>query len=177
MTSCPDEARSKGVVYSQNYFLGVLHGGKGGDTGWIKKGKGHRKPVNFAPIERTRKNAFTLRERTGTFQTMEGVKNSRRNRMVRMVKANEAQTGRRAGNVRYEIKPIKETCYVSGCAIKDFVLDFEDAEESGADVFSVYRRGIDGCLQWIADFGERSEAERWKKAVEIMEEKNVNKAN
>jgi hypothetical protein len=69
--------------------------------------------------------------------------------------------------MKYEVRPQKESCYVDGCRREIFELSFEDTEESTADVFSVYEREADGCLRWIADFGDRAEAEKWKKAAEV----------
>jgi hypothetical protein len=52
-----------------------------------KKGKGRRKPVNIAPIERTGKNALILRRRTEICRIMAHAKNSRRgNRMAATVR-------------------------------------------------------------------------------------------
>jgi hypothetical protein len=67
--------------------------------------------------------------------------------------------------MKYEVKPQKEFCYVDGCRREDFELSFEDTEESTADIFAVYERETDGCLRWIADFGNRAEAEKWKAAM------------
>jgi hypothetical protein len=68
--------------------------------------------------------------------------------------------------MKYEIKPMKDACYVDGAAVEGFFLGFEDTEENKASVFSVYEREADGLLRWIADFGERAEAEKWKEAME-----------
>jgi hypothetical protein len=60
---------------------------------------------------------------------------------------------------------MKDICYVDGYATENFELSFEDAEDDTATLFSVYEREKDGCLRWIADFGNRAEAERWAEAA------------
>jgi hypothetical protein len=65
----------------------------------------------------------------------------------------------------YDIKPMKKICYVDGRAFENFELSFEDTEEDRADVFSVYVKEADGCLHWVADFGEKKEAEKWARAM------------
>ncbi|MDR1315696.1 MAG: hypothetical protein LBK13_02380 [Spirochaetales bacterium] len=66
----------------------------------------------------------------------------------------------------YEVRPVKKICYYDGSAVENYELSFEDAEEKDAHVFSVYEREADGCLRWIADFGNRAEAGKWKEAME-----------
>jgi hypothetical protein len=68
--------------------------------------------------------------------------------------------------MKYEMRPMKVTCYYDGSAVENYELSYEDAEEEQAHVFSVYERETDGCLRWIADFGNRAEAEKWTKVME-----------
>jgi hypothetical protein len=68
--------------------------------------------------------------------------------------------------MKYEVRPIREVCYVDGEAVAPSERCFEDAEEKEAHVFCVYVRDTDGCLEWIADFGNRATAERWAKVME-----------
>jgi hypothetical protein len=71
--------------------------------------------------------------------------------------------------MKHDLRAMKETCYVNGHAVKNRELLFEEAEENEADVFSVYEREQDGCLRWIADFGDRGEAEKWRQMAEMTE--------
>jgi hypothetical protein len=68
--------------------------------------------------------------------------------------------------MKYELKRTKSTCYADGNAVENYTLSFGDAEENEECIFSVYERETDGCLRWIADFGNRVEAEKWKAAME-----------
>jgi hypothetical protein len=68
--------------------------------------------------------------------------------------------------MKYEVKPMKEICYVDNDVVDNFSLSYEDAEPDEAHVFSVHERESDGCLRWIADFGNRTEAEKWKAVME-----------
>lgn len=50
-------------------------------------------------------------------------------------------------SIKYEVKPVKETCYVDGCAVWNYELSFEDSDTETATKFSIYERNSDGDLR------------------------------
>jgi hypothetical protein len=81
-------------------------------------------------------------------------------RLCRLIGVRSAET------MKYEVRPMDYVCFVYGSPVSDFEISFEDTDGGKADVFSVYGREADGSPRWVADFGDRIEAEKWKEAAE-----------
>jgi hypothetical protein len=67
--------------------------------------------------------------------------------------------------MRYKVGPVKIICYVEGNECSDFELSFIDSTDEKADAFSVYEIDSDGCLNWVADFGNKETAENWARVM------------
>ena len=66
----------------------------------------------------------------------------------------------------YEIRAVKAICYADDRKFEDFELVFDDADDKTAKAFAVYERESDGGLRWVADFGDKGEADWWVRVMD-----------